>query len=375
MATAFQLTKNPVLPLFCHAWNKDRTQVCVSPGSNVAMIFGFDGKTYTHLHTFEDHTATITSVDWSDQSNAIVTCGHDRNAYVYCWREEKKFWEPKLVILRINRAATCVKWSPKDLAIDFCANNFSWKFSSVSQCQEKLYTQTLLVFRFSSRRNPLKSTILALDWHPTGALLAVGSADFKCRIFSAAIKGVDNKATDSEWGPRKKFGELVAEFSTKSGGGWVHSVCFSQDGRKLAFSAHDSCVYVADADRESIVNRLPCKLLPFRALSWVSPTEFVAAGFDYMPVLFSYDGSSISLKAKASGSTFRAMDKFRNLDLKGTTADSDLATTVNTTHQNCIADLHIVKGDRDSVSIFSTVGSDGKIVMWDLVKARASIPA
>jgi len=34
----------------------------------------------------------------------------DRNAYV--WTFAKGEWKPTLVILRINRAATCVKWSP-----------------------------------------------------------------------------------------------------------------------------------------------------------------------------------------------------------------------------------------------------------------------
>lgn len=37
----------------------------------------------------------------------------DRNAYVWVYSEEEKAWKPSLVILRINRAATCVKWSPQ----------------------------------------------------------------------------------------------------------------------------------------------------------------------------------------------------------------------------------------------------------------------
>ena len=40
--------------------------------------------------------------------NSIIK---DRNAYVWTLQDGK--WKPTLVILRINRAATCVKWSPK----------------------------------------------------------------------------------------------------------------------------------------------------------------------------------------------------------------------------------------------------------------------
>lgn len=42
----------------------------------------------------------------------LSICLHlqDRNAYVWTFNGSK--WKPTLVILRINRAATCVKWSP-----------------------------------------------------------------------------------------------------------------------------------------------------------------------------------------------------------------------------------------------------------------------
>ena len=76
---------------------------------------------------------------------------------------------------------------------------------------------------------------------------------------------------------------------------------------------------------------------------------------------------------KASTSSFRALDKFRNLDSKGTAASSDLETKVNTTHQNCIADLKLHSGDKANAESFSTVGSDGKIVVWKLATARQAL--
>ncbi|PKU26817.1 actin-related protein 2 3 complex subunit 1b [Limosa lapponica baueri] len=51
-------------------------------------------------------------IDWAPESNRLVTCGTDRNAYV--WTLKGNVWKPTLVILRINRAARCVKWSPKE---------------------------------------------------------------------------------------------------------------------------------------------------------------------------------------------------------------------------------------------------------------------
>lgn len=60
----------------------------------------------------------ITSIDWAPNSNRIVTASQDRNAYV--WQQTpdpqtgKTTWKPTLVLLRINRAATYVKWSPNE---------------------------------------------------------------------------------------------------------------------------------------------------------------------------------------------------------------------------------------------------------------------
>lgn len=54
----------------------------------------------------------VAGIDWAPESNRIVTCGTDRNAYV--WTLKGDVWKPTLVILRINRAARCVKWSPKE---------------------------------------------------------------------------------------------------------------------------------------------------------------------------------------------------------------------------------------------------------------------
>ena len=52
----------------------------------------------------------LAGIDWAPDSDRIVTCGADRNAYV--WTQKEGVWKPTLVILRINRAATFVKWSP-----------------------------------------------------------------------------------------------------------------------------------------------------------------------------------------------------------------------------------------------------------------------
>ena len=67
---------------------------------------------------FVQHDKIITSIDWAPNSNRIVTASQDRNAYVWTQTQDPQtgrvIWKPTLVLLRINRAATYVRWSPNE---------------------------------------------------------------------------------------------------------------------------------------------------------------------------------------------------------------------------------------------------------------------
>ena len=64
----------------------------------------------------------------------------------------------------------------------------------------------------------------SVDWHPNNVLVAAGSSDFKCYVFSAYIKTVDPKPPATCWGKKMPFGNLMAEFATGAGGGgWVRA--------------------------------------------------------------------------------------------------------------------------------------------------------
>ena len=61
----------------------------------------------------DQHDIRVTGIDWAPSTNRIVTCSADRNAYVWNLMPNGE-WRHTLVLLRINRAATCVRWSPKE---------------------------------------------------------------------------------------------------------------------------------------------------------------------------------------------------------------------------------------------------------------------
>lgn len=144
----------------------------------------------THLRTtVAQHDKLVTGIDWAPNTDRLVTCSQDRNAYVWNYATNPETghpaWLPTLVLLRLNRSATFVRWSPNEE-----------KFAVASGAR------TIAVCQFDEEsdwwvakhiKKPLRTTVLSLEWHPNSVLLAAGSADGVARVFSAFMKGIDSK--------------------------------------------------------------------------------------------------------------------------------------------------------------------------------------
>lgn len=219
----------------------------------------------------------MTSVDWAPNTNRLVTCSEDRNAYV--WTQKDGGWKPTLVILRINRSATHVKWSPLE---DKFAVASGAKVVSVCYFEEDND------WWVSKHIKKHKSTVLFVDWHPNNFLLATGCTDFKARIFSALVKGVDKKPKELPMGltlEQCAFGECLMEIDSAQS--WVHCVKFSPSGRQLAFVGHDSTISFCDVtNNQNQAQRFKHTGLPFQTLMWITERSVVAAGHEYSPFLF-----------------------------------------------------------------------------------------
>ncbi|KAL1005388.1 hypothetical protein UPYG_G00058430 [Umbra pygmaea] len=355
-------------PITCHAWNRDRTQIAISPNNHEVHIYQKSSNQWVKSHELKEHNGHITGIDWAPKSDRIVTCGADRNAYV--WSLKDGVWKPTLVILRINRAATFVKWSPLE-------NKFA--VGSGARLISVCYFESENDWWVSKHiKKPIRSTILSLDWHPNNVLLAAGSCDFKCRVFSAYIKEVEEKPGPTPWGSKMPFGAVLAEFGGAGGGGWVHSVSFSSSGSRLAWVSHDSTVTVVDSSKGSSPSQLKTEFLPLLSVIFISENSLVAAGHDCCPMLFRCeDGGSLTLVSKLDlpkASVTRnmsAMERFRNMDKRATTEDRN--TALETLHQNSITQVSIYEGDKSDCRKFSTTGIDGAMTIWDLKSLEASI--
>ncbi|XP_061840195.1 actin-related protein 2/3 complex subunit 1A isoform X1 [Nerophis lumbriciformis] len=380
-------------PITCHAWNRDRTQIAISPNNHEVHIYKKSGNQWVKTHELKEHNGHITGIDWAPKSDRIVTCGADRNAYV--WSQKEGVWKPTLVILRINRAATFVKWSPLE-------NKFA--VGSGARLISVCYFESENDWWVSKHiKKPVRSTILSLDWHPNNVLLAAGSCDFKCRVFSAYIKEVEEKPGPTPWGNKMPFGAVLAEFGGAGldlnvvfscglnrplnplrlsvhlgGGGWVHSVSFSASGNRLAWVSHDSTVTVVDSSKTSTPLQLKTEFLPLLSVLFVSENSLVAAGHDCCPMLFRCDESGaltfmskLDLPKQSIQRNISAMERFRNMDKRATTEDRN--TALDTLHQNSITQVSVYEGDKRDCRKFCTTGIDGAMTIWDFKSLEASI--
>ncbi|KAJ6250628.1 casein kinase ii subunit alpha-3 [Anaeramoeba flamelloides] len=344
------------------AFNADNTKLALSPNNHELHIYNFDGKEWKSEAVLKDHYQIITGIDWAPNTNRIVTCSQDRNAYVYENIDGK--WKPTLVLLRINRAATCVKWSPQE-------NKFAVGTGAklVSIC----YFDEEGDWWVSKHIKKHRSSVISVSWHPNNILLATGSTDFKCRIFSAFIKGVDDP------NETQALGELIAEYSA---GAWVHNVDWSPSGDCLAFTCHNSSIGFMYQNETQF---LRIKDLPLVVGGWVGETSYIAGGYDRNPTLFQLkndkwvrigyvDQKSTSQTQKKPVNSFKnARSMFGGMVDRGT---SSTITKVETLHENNINQLVILNGKFatggiDDISrVYADVNENKPREYWDYEKYK-----
>jgi len=217
-----------------------------------------------------------------------------------------------------------------------------------------------------------KSTVISVDWHPNNQLIATGSSDMKCRVFSAFIPEVDASQDAGPFPTAQPFGELLAEFDSSNG--WVEAVRWSTTGNKLAFVGHDSSLTVVtfNGSGSPALQTLFTKSLPLMCLVFSSESQLVCAGHDMNPMLFGVEGGSWSFQklldqkeAAATGPQKSGFSNARSLfeakSNQGTSNTTSAATHIKTKHEGAITCMELAGSSK-----ISTTGLDGRVAIWSL---------
>ena len=100
----------------CHAWNRDRSKLAICPNSNEIWIYSgchaSESSQWRKEAVLTEHDMLVSGLDWSPVHDQLVSCSHDRSAFVWKYDASYRQWKPLLVVLRVTRAAINVKWSP-----------------------------------------------------------------------------------------------------------------------------------------------------------------------------------------------------------------------------------------------------------------------
>jgi len=350
-----------------HAWNGDRTQVALCPNNEDIHIYDnckdSDVKNWKRIHVLKGHDLVVSGIDWHPVTNQIVSCSHDRNAFVWKLNEDGTEWKPSLSILRINRAALQVRWSP---------DGKKFAVASGAKVVPVCHYEEANDWWVSKMIKKHKSTVIDVCWHPNSTLLATASSDFKCRVFCAAVEG-DVLPTESPLGDLSQslFGELLQDFDDASG--WVEAVTWSPSGNILAFAGHDSSISFVDFNSGS-TQTLKGRDLPYTSLYFASEDVLIAAGHNFNPGLYQTDSSGnwsfvervdVKETKTAASSNKSGFNAARNMWAskvnRGQNSNkNDGKSKLWTKHVNCINCIRPYSSDK-----FSTSGLDGKIVVWN----------
>lgn len=364
-------------PVSLHAWNADRTMCAVVHNDNNVIIYSNcntgKAKDWTPKYTLTNHDQLVSGLDWSAAHNKILTCSHDRNAFVFTLDEATDKWVAGLVLLRLPRGCTGAYWSPdgdklfvtsafKEVRV--CTydedNDWWWPPDDVKKAD--------------------KSTALAAAWHPNSQIVATGSAKKVCRIFSAYIDDTDDAQDPGPFAEGEDFGVNIIDFDDCDG--WVEGIAWSQDGYKLAFVSHDATVYVvtfaADGTSSPTIQNIRQKTRPHTRVLFLTNTAFVCTGHEMVPQIYSLDGSSglwelsgdCDVKAakaveEATSRTSAARGVFASRAMLGNTGEKKTEEK-HYKHRHSIADLRPYAATAGgAVTHFSTCCTGGKIVVWD----------
>jgi len=353
----------------CHAWSPDRKQIAVCDNSEKVFVYKNadkpNPKDWVKEYELRGHDLVISAIDWSPVHNKIVTCSHDRNAFVWTFIDNE--WKPSLSILRINRAALDVKWSP---------DGTKFAVASGAKVVPVCHYEGANDWWISKMIKKHKSTVTSIAWHPNSQLLATGSTDFRCRVFSTFMSDIEG-GVESPLGDTSKtqFGDLLVEFDASTA--WVHDCCFSPSGDRLAFVGHDSSLSIVSFNNgKPVCETFKSSYLPHMKVLFLNENAVVAVGHEMNPEVFQLtkgawkslgfvdqkSGSSAAKKATSNFSAARTIWASKTTKGDESSGDADLWTK----HHRTITEL---KPFADTLSVasidaFSTSAMDGRIVLW-----------
>jgi actin related protein 2/3 complex subunit 1A/1B len=231
------------------------------------------------------HDFLVSGIDWHPVTNKIVTCSHDRNAFVWNLDAAKDEWKATVVIAGLDRAALAVKWSPDGAKFALASSNKNVTLCWFDPAGNWYINQTC---KREKAKSTCKSSVVSLAWHPNNQVLAVSSTDYRCRVLFAFLEATDKSGpAPAPFAGSWESGDAIAEWEmTKA---WVNDAQWSPSGSELAFIGQDGMLHVASfgaGGEEAATFSLKTTGLPGNVLLWLSDRSIVVGGHSMNPEIY-----------------------------------------------------------------------------------------
>ncbi|MEN2496013.1 MAG: protein 2 3 complex subunit [Marteilia pararefringens] len=333
-------------PVQAHAFNADRSRVAISHyktsiHEDAYNIFIYETSSVKAklLCKLPMHISTVKCLDWSKKGNKILSCSTDMNCYV--WEESSKNQWNKVMVQGILRfSASICRWSPdeKYLVLGSVSGNLCI-CSYVPQynwwAAKKFKDQT--------------SAIMDIKWSPNSEYFAIACADRFFKLFKVSSA------------PKPIF-SLVSPYY-----GFTTSVAFNASGNLIASVSQDSSITIYDISKDAEKPSHKTTLLDtacMTAIAFIDDKTIIASGFNQQFYCYTVQNDlSVVMQSMFGGASqsdsnvMNAMQKFKNMDFKGTSEATGSAAS-KTLHKKHINDIIVDK------NTFSASSYDNSITIW-----------
>eukprot|EP00792_Barthelona_sp_PAP020_P001189 TRINITY_DN1190_c0_g1_i1.p1 TRINITY_DN1190_c0_g1~~TRINITY_DN1190_c0_g1_i1.p1 ORF type:complete len:354 (+),score=106.32 TRINITY_DN1190_c0_g1_i1:26-1087(+) len=335
--------------LSVHTWSPDRKKLVISFNDDLIRVYDVvhDNETidFQLSTTLKVHLGRITSLDWCPVSNRLASSSDDHSVNVWQYDEEKNDFFRFRVSSDARRSVNQIKFTED--------GNYLLFVTSRGRIGQLQYNADKTVSSYhSTTKQPHKSCVNCFCEQNNGSVFISGGTD------SNII--VSNRVLTDE-------GERYKKVSARNVGSWVNSLCCCGSFVIGALQASSLYAWNLETDECStlLMDHLPItKLLP------LNDEYFIGVGFDCEPFLYRMNGSLIeevrsldkkeSKKKKIGSGIGKAIHRFQRESELGVGA-SEMDFSKKTLYQLPISDVK-----RYNDKTISTIGFDGKLVLWNI---------
>ncbi|EFA74889.1 hypothetical protein PPL_11923 [Heterostelium album PN500] len=272
----------------CYSWNSDRSILSSNVNNNI-LIYSLNINNNNNDNEEDEewileyelcqHDRMVTSLDWSEKNNCILSCSEDKLACYWRYDQATRRWLPRITTVRVSKSCEQLAWSP-------LGNKFA--LTTAENTLMILFNTGESDHWLSHRFGPSNSRVRAIAWNPVNNnMLACGNARGELYIYNAYISTVDRLLPN-------KIGnfQLITKMSDSATDGFIQSIAWSRDGVFLAYSSQASKLTIIQLLSQyefKIIATIKLPTLPICDMIFKDNSkELIALTFDYQLLKFTY---------------------------------------------------------------------------------------